>query len=276
MPLVESDPILDKIIDAPPVKLGYNQLSIPEDVDFTFIAVEHDDRFGKPDYLGPLLEEADVLFYELAAWRPQDQKSLQKIATGDFKALQRQKEETDLRIAHRAEQEMSHGGWTKVVLSALYRSNVRVVLPDYPFDHKEMRFGGAKRYGDTLVDVALGTVEEGEVFPIWARRDTYILQSICESIPALREQSSKLGKKLPLKALLLYGISHLSILDALAAGAGEQGIDSLQSQLLIQERSFKLLNEGDDPQTTLEGYEAADRITINYLNWLRTPENPQG
>jgi hypothetical protein len=275
MPLVESLPVLDEIIDAPPVKLEYGHLAIPQDVDFTFIGVEHDYRFGEPDYAEAVLKGADVFFYELMGWTPELQKRLQRIAGGDWNSRNKQRDIDSLSAQSSDEQVAFQAQWDMALHAALYMSGVRVELPDYPHNHRGFNPDDYLIIGDSHQDN--DPTRDIDTFRLWQRREQFNLDSICSSIAAIREGRSKLVSKSPLKVVAVYGWLHNSISDALVAAAAAQGIDSFKAQSMYQAVDLARIEqyfEADGAAVLREDYAAINLFSVNYCNWLRTPDKP--
>ncbi|HEY5442584.1 MAG TPA: hypothetical protein VIJ68_03535 [Candidatus Saccharimonadales bacterium] len=268
MPLTSEHAFLEKVSKDPPVKLGYHEVRIPEDVDFTFIGADHDIRFDTADYLQALLLKADVFFCEEVAWTPPAQENLQHIANKDFRALQRQQSIADREIKSQHWQNVYQTKWAKAVYSALYGSQVQVVFADYPANHPEIESGGVARYRQAFAQWQNNESPEVNSYPVFLRRDSYILRAICDSIAQLRtEAGSKLTTKSPLRVLALYGGQHLGVFDALMAGARSQGVESMHGRAQFSACDIDQLDS-----ELRKKYEEYDDRTAQYLNWLRVPE----
>lgn len=242
---------------------------------FTFVGTRHDSRSSCPDYLEGLIADSDVLFYEEFAWSARTAKRLQRLARGESRA----KEQTlliDEQLARedesRSPMEVRHGEWDKVFHRALFRSGVRVVLPDYPETYWPAKSGQHER---TLVDWSLaladGRKPPDKGFLTLAERDRFILGNVCRAIQELRSDP-KLKARDPLRVLMAYGIMHMAIPDALAFTAQESGVDSFTAQSLFEVQApGQVLGTNVRQQDRLIADRGLERGVVAYQNWLRRP-----
>jgi len=255
MPLVQSVPWVESIIDAPPIRLHYQDVEVPEDMQFTFVGTRHDEDGGLPDYLRGILRETDLLLPELPGWDAQLERSYQKVADGDFSARQKIIQATE-RLRKIAPGQVA---WQRTMFQALFNSKVKVAMVDYPYRHP----------GDRALQTILaqGMPINEDTMPHFARRDEFIVKEICAAIPRLRQENRKLASKEPLKVLALFGAAHVAVYHALVAKAEEQGVN-LSEQLLFEESvafTASSIETAEDLNITREEY-------IRYQNWLRKPE----
>ncbi len=93
MNLVTHLPLLEAVKDVPPIKLINSGLAVPEDVDLTFIGIEHHDEAGDPDYLKEVLVNNDVYVPEFVGWDLALKRRLNRIAKGDYKSFEKAREQ---------------------------------------------------------------------------------------------------------------------------------------------------------------------------------------
>ncbi|HSX53346.1 MAG TPA: hypothetical protein VLF90_03175 [Patescibacteria group bacterium] len=258
MKLVEHLPLLDQIKGEPPVKLDLSQTVMPEDVDFTFIGTEHHDEAGEPDYLKEVLTDTDIYMPEFAGWDAELKKRLNRVARGDYKALVKVRQEHQ---RQGTEKHTNMARYKSAADEALYNTGVRVELVDYPHKHDDLvewdRWHRGRR------------AHNEEAYPMYLGRDQHILDSLVSAIQRLRTDDSKIAARVPLRIVMAFGLAHLSLQDALAHAAAEQGITTFQSRKLFEETPTLRSNS-----LTLNGSEAAelnDRFShiVGYQNWLR-------
>lgn len=255
MRLLESIPWQAEVIDAPPVRLGYESIDVPADLDVTYIGVLHHMIGGIPDYMRGALEEADVLVQEAPGWSRKFARQLQEVANGSYTALKQSIEEAEEHRQHNP----GVGEWNEFYFRQLYDSGVRVVLADYPKEHPKVEEERRLLNGGLVKD-------RGAAHNIFAQRDKYMLTSMVEKIHELRSKVPDIQAKSPLRVLMLFGAAHYAVHDALAAAAEEKDIASFSSRLLFQESADLVVDFGPPELQAL-----SRQLATEYQNWLRTP-----
>ncbi len=251
MKLVDSVPWYSEIIDAPPVRLDYQNAAIPNDVEHTYIGIRHDIDGGEPDYISAALSGTDVLFLEQSGWTPELLKRLQRVADGDYNAYQR----TLQQVAWQKQHTPGSSAYAEIVYKQLYGSKVKVAMPDYPARHP---------LDKAFRRLALQGIELDK--PTYLERDKLILQSIAKEIPKLRAER-KLQYKSPLRVVSLIGATHVAEHDALAEAAHDQGIHTYSSKLLFEEGASMVTSTVASDDIVYRTIKSM----VDYQNWLRTP-----
>lgn len=256
MKLVESVPWQADVVDAPPVRLDYDSIDPLADVDFTYVAARHDIDAGEPDYAGEVLAEADVFVHEQMGWTKELARLVQGVSNGSYSALKETLEQLEWQKQHTP----GASAWNELLYRQLYESKARVVMPDYPNGHPKL---------DKIGLAVNGKKDTDATHRLFVDRDKFILASMCAKIVELRRMVPDIRTKSPLRVVMIFGVAHYAVHDALAAAAEDQGVESFSSRLLFQESADLATGRPEDAEELVR----SKQQLVDYQNWLRTPED---
>lgn len=185
---------------------------LPENIDLCFLFAPH----GSPADIGDLrerLRSIDIYIPEAIHWQEETLKNLQKIAKGDYKTLQRQRQkDRTIGLPYPEHREAQH--------LALYGSGVAVDFVDVK--GKAMIIGKTQQQQvkerlsklfvssleQTLANVDGFFTEEAEAAN---SREDEMLRNLSSRIPALIERTPRLRQKERVRVLMSLGAGHIRI-----------------------------------------------------------------
>lgn len=268
MPLAETLPLESQIDENPPLKLKLGGITIPSHVELTFVGVGHNIHFNSPDYLADMLRASDICAWESIGWTSNFARDMQRTAKGDAKARQRL---INVTTEPGKSSNMHTSGsalYERECYSALFRSKVRIILPDYPsYDPNSSRDVAERSiiYFAANLDNEKSLVRD-KAMEAMARRDSYILQRLCEAIAAYKHETRPSTDTT--RVCMPYGMMHLAVVDAFAYVAKTQQAEGVTTHKLYE--VWKTLPEDH----ALSGcVEAATKGLTAYQNWLRGTEH---
>ena len=259
MKLVNNVSWRSEVVDRPPVRLNYQNLLLPDNVELTFIGTTHDTNDeNTPDYLDEVIGDADIFLPESPGWNNNDLTKLQRVANGDFKARQKALEQNEMHKRNTGTPGQNE--WMSHVYKALYGSRVKVALVDFPARHPT----------NSIIRSIMrqGSLQLTEpIMQLFAKRDNHILEAMVNEIDRLKHDK-RLVRKEVVKVLAIFGTAHYAVHDALAECAQESEGSTFSSTLLFEE------NAGFNPSAR-SGYLPMEQAgprkdIIAYQNWLRT------
>lgn len=273
MKLLEHLPFQAEINPAAPAKIDLSGMLAPQDVEITFIGVSHHDDIGSPDYLRDIFAKNDVLINEAFGWSKPYARQIQQLANGSY----RDREAVLGNLQLRQQQDMSERGmrrgqaiWDESYFRALYKSKVKVIMPDYPVNSYPVTSGtyekSLRRFSKAIVDKA--EVADYDLVQL-SKRDAFIGRSICSSVAALRMNDSKIRSKSKLNIVMPYGAKHLGVIDALDELATQQDTTEYSSNSFFEEPSYSSFLSLDDQLEIARIYR---EHIVRYQNWLREVE----
>lgn len=274
MSLVEVLPYDKELRRDPPVRLDLDSLVVPPNVDLTLVGNLHNTRFSSPDYLSELLAENYVYFVEAYAYDPAKVKNMQHASRGYGSAIEKIRKLDEVAI-NRATNPHSLGNarWSAAIHEALFKSGVRVKVADVangdPAHHREY-LRAMDNFGRNTA--AGRPVEEADML-LLAEREMTILAAICSGITQLRQEDPKLDSNEPLKAIGLYGLSHINaLIDGLSVAADQQGVESFRVRSLF---NFESTYSDRAPESEASAlFERVKTGVVYYQEWLRTEPEP--
>jgi len=255
MKLVDRVQWHDEVIEAPPVKLDDSSRIVPADTELTLIGVRHHTDGGQPDYVADMLQRHDILILEQPAWTKQRLRRMQEVSRGSHVAFK----ETTSALTAKSLDPGPHE-WIMSVYKQLYGTGVRFAFTDYPQGHPEARalhFALTGPRGDSP-----------EFYPLYRRRELFMAKDMASSIQEMRKYLKGFAEKKPLRAVAILGAAHYAIGEALARSAVAQDVGSFTVRTLFEESTSMLTSEIESPASLAR----IRAFTVNYQNWLRTPE----
>lgn len=183
----------------PPKKLGSVAMRFADEpLDMTFLLVYHGRDAMVPEVTSELIRNSDVVLVEGAGWQPDQQKTLDKISSGDVTAF----------AAH----EIFNSPFDAAILRLLIGKNKPIKYCDRPYSRKfaaEIEAIGKFPPGlhtTSKVDVATNILacKYRDTYRSVLGRDKYILGNVAQTVLSAGTGSDK-------KALLIIGAGHLTL-----------------------------------------------------------------
>jgi hypothetical protein len=237
MKLVTTPEWLGDVPSTPP-NYDYSRIVPVEGVSLRHINIRHFSDGELPDYLAEVLAETDVFAPELPGWDDWSSKRVQKIANGDYKALQQIKGSGDRAVPEAA-------AYNNFVMGQLFNSKVKVAFVDVKRGSQ-----GFRRIEQLMSRPTTEMLRAGHI-----EREQFVLESLCERLRDYRRNTT--GE---LRVAMTFGVMHMAMADGYNEAARVHGVEDTSAVSEYEDVFSHMTSELD---------QASAQILLDYQSWLR-------